>query len=221
MDIQMPIMDGYEATRLIREHEKKSTPAFGHNTRHRHQIPRTPIIAMTAHAIKGYREKCLAAGLDDFMTKPLKKKEFLNRVYSHIAENIEPDFTRESGERLSDKENPRPTFPGEAPIHLDTILEEFDNDKPFFVEVLEEFIKKVDLQIPDMMAAEKKREFQVLEDQAHAIKGGAANLGAMDLSRAAMVIEQAGRLKQDQNLEKQLQDLETQFSRLKKFTKQI
>jgi HPt (histidine-containing phosphotransfer) domain-containing protein len=72
-----------------------------------------------------------------------------------------------------------------------------------------------------MMAAEKKREFQVLEDQAHAIKGGAANLGAMDLSQAAMVIEQAGRLKQDLNLEKQLHNLKTQFSRLQKFTKQI
>ena len=221
MDIQMPIMDGYEATRLIREHEKKSTTAFGHHTGQRQSIPRTPIIAMTAHAIKGYREKCLAADLDDFMTKPLKKKVFLDRVYSHITGKTEPGFARKSGEIPSDKEPLRPTFPGEAPIHLDEILEEFDNDKHFFVEVLEEFIKNVERQIPDMRTAEKKKEFQVLTDQAHAIKGGAANLGAMDLSRAAMVIEQAGRLKQDQNLEKQLQNLETQFSRLQKFTYQI
>ena len=174
MDIQMPIMDGYEATRLIREYEKKSTGAFGHNTglKHRHRIPRTPIIAMTAHAIKGYREKCLAAGLDDFMTKPLKKKEFLHRVDSHIAGKNEPNFARKSGETPSDKEKARPTFPGEAPIHLDEMLAEFDNDKPFFLEVLEEFIKSVEQKIPDMIAAEKKKQFQVLEDQAHAIKGG-------------------------------------------------
>ena len=221
MDIQMPIMDGYEATRLIREHEKKTITPFVHSTGLRHPIPRTPIIAMTAHAIKGYREKCLAADLDDFMTKPLNKKEFLDRVYSHIAGKIEPDFARKSGEIPSDKEKPRPTFPGEAPIHLDEILAEFDNDKPFFLEVLKEFIKTVEHRIPNMRAAEKKKQFQLLTDQAHAIKGGAANLGAVDLSRAAMAIEQAGRLSQDQPLEKQLQDLETQFSRLQKFTRQI
>ena len=142
-------------------------------------------------------------------------------VVSHIAGKNEPNFARKSGETPSDKEKARPTFPGEAPIHLDEMLAEFDNDKPFFLEVLEEFIKSVEQKIPDMIAAEKKKQFQVLEDQAHAIKGGAANLGAMDLSRAAMAIEQAGRLSQDQNLEKQLQNLETQFARLQEFTKQI
>jgi PAS domain S-box-containing protein len=218
MDIQMPVMDGYEATRLIREHEKISPTPVGRNTPGQEQrVTRTPIIAMTAHAIKGYREKCLAAGLDDFMAKPLKKKEFLNRIHAHIAENIEPGFAQKSGERSSNMGPRLVTFPGEAPIHLDKILKEFDNDMPFFIEVLEEFIKSVEHKIPDMMAAEKKKQFQLLRDQAHAIKGGAANLGALDLSRAAMAVEQAGRLKQDQDLQEQLQDLESQFYRLQKF----
>jgi len=68
MDIQMPVMDGFEATGKIREIEKQA------------QRPRVPIIALTAHAIKGYREKCLASDMDDYLTKPIRKKVLIDAV---------------------------------------------------------------------------------------------------------------------------------------------
>ncbi len=72
MDVQMPIMDGLEATRLIREHEKQSNTHI-------------PIIALTAHAMKGDRERCLEAGMDDYISKPINYQELMeaiNRIHT-------------------------------------------------------------------------------------------------------------------------------------------
>ena len=61
MDIEMPIMDGYEATRRLRDAERGAA--------------RVPVIALTAHAIAGYRERVMRAGMDDYLTKPLRREE--------------------------------------------------------------------------------------------------------------------------------------------------
>ena len=71
MDIQMPVLDGFEATSLIRQQEKE-------DLRH------IPIVAMTAHAMKGDREKCLAAGMDDYISKPINTDE-LHAIIGRIA----------------------------------------------------------------------------------------------------------------------------------------
>ncbi|TAE26779.1 MAG: response regulator [Candidatus Kapaibacterium sp.] len=68
MDIQMPVMDGFEATKVIREQEKI------------HNNPRVPIIAITAHVMEHYREKCLAIGMNDYLAKPVKKKQLNDMI---------------------------------------------------------------------------------------------------------------------------------------------
>ena len=75
MDIQMPVMDGFEATQAIRDLEKDSG---------RH----TPIIALTAHAINGYREKCLERGLDDYLSKPMKIADLNAKIAEHLPQRL-------------------------------------------------------------------------------------------------------------------------------------
>ena len=87
MDVQMPEMDGFEATRTIRAWERE------------HNVGRTPIIALTAHAIAGYREQCLQLGMDDYLTKPLKKDLLLATVARYLAdyENPPPPLLAKGG----------------------------------------------------------------------------------------------------------------------------
>ncbi len=68
MDCQMPIMDGFEATRQVREHEKKNN------------LTHIPIIALTANAMKGDKERCIQAGMDDYLSKPVRQKNFAEMI---------------------------------------------------------------------------------------------------------------------------------------------
>jgi len=78
MDVQMPIMDGFEATAAIRERER---PAGKH----------TPIIAMTAHALKGYEERCLSAGMDGYVSKPIRTAELVATIERVLGKNSAVD----------------------------------------------------------------------------------------------------------------------------------
>jgi CheY-like chemotaxis protein len=86
MDIQMPIMDGYEATRHIREWEfKVQDELFDLTDRPLPVIDyRLPIIALTAHALKGEKEKCLAADMDDYIAKPLDEQDLYRVLFDWI-----------------------------------------------------------------------------------------------------------------------------------------
>jgi CheY-like chemotaxis protein len=134
MDIQMPELDGYQATRQIRDHEaglakNGDTPADG--------PPRVPIIAMTAHAVKGHRTSCLAAGMDDYMSKPLKRAALLDMVAKWSGKDRSP-VIESPGAVGADDSSASPEMTS-LPMAWEVALAEFDEDNDFLAEVISDF----------------------------------------------------------------------------------
>ncbi|MFH1135412.1 MAG: PAS domain S-box protein [Pseudomonadota bacterium] len=217
MDIQMPIMDGYAATQKIREIENKIGAPPGQDGRPR----RLPIIAMTAHAFKGYREKCLDAGMDDYITKPLLREELLNlvrrwspnvaRFPNHepplpAAPPAPPDgFSDEAGD------------PGAPPLDLAAAVREFMGKEDLVKEICGQFLENVQAQIARMREAAPNGELEAIWREAHSIKGGAGNLTARPLSRAAAALEQSAKSGHTKEVYEFLEAVEAEFARLRDF----
>ncbi len=184
MDIQMPLMDGYEASQRIRDLEKQ--PAGSDPV-----LERTPIVAMTAHAVSGIRDKCAQAGMDDYISKPLRRDDLITMVEKWtLSKTAKTNALRETGFQPHGKIN----IPAaNAPIDIEKVLKEFGNDRDFLMEVLNEFIGIVGELIPKIQQAVVSKDADTLKQETHSIKGGAANLTADELAEAAGVLEGMGK----------------------------
>ncbi len=180
MDVQMPEMDGFEATADIRAHEMKiSIPG---NTVH------VPIIAMTAHAMKGYRELCLERGMDDYIAKPALKMDILSMVETWTGKEPVCPMRDMSQSSVDD----RPTEMA-APMDYDRALDEYDGNREFLVELLIGFLKKAHLQIKTIRQSLADGNAEVVLKEVHAMKGGAGLLTAAAISGVAMELETIGK----------------------------
>ncbi|MFA5902980.1 MAG: PAS domain S-box protein [Desulfobacula sp.] len=209
MDIQMPEMDGYEATQKIREIEKHIS---GNLT---NRPFRTPLIAMTAHAMKGYREKCIEADMDDYLTKPLKRKDLIAMVEKWVPSHKAMQST------IPEKGNEIITQTSSLPMDIPKALEEFENDEDFLNDVVAEFLDNVGHQIDIIRSAIAAKDFETIQKQGHAIKGGAANLTAMKLSEAAFTLEKKGEERVPDHLGVALTRLVSEYETLCRFIEQV
>ncbi len=201
MDIQMPEMDGCEATGLIRSLEgKMAGPGDA-------AYSKIPIIAMTAHAIKGYREKCLAAGMDDYMTKPLRKAQVLEMVGKWI--DNKPLGNSDAMSERSEQNRDPDIFDAQK------ALDEFEGDDEFLREVLDEFFEILVTQLTEIKTALEENDTSTIARHAHAIKGGAANLTADRLSQIAHDLELMGKSGSIDGGDRIFEQLEKEIKRLK------
>jgi PAS domain S-box-containing protein len=200
MDVQMPDMDGFEATKIIRKMEGKEK--------------HTPIIAMTAHAMKGDRERCLKAGMDDYVSKPIEPKEIFTIIEkwtksSDKKERVLPVGKPREEEQIMD-----------VPIDMETTLKRFDGDKDFFKELMLEFLSYIPKQLQILNEAVKNGDAKLVEKEAHTIKGAAGNLGARNLADSALKLELLGRNGDLENAQKLMVELESEVKRVEEYVNQ-
>ena len=171
MDVQMPEIDGLEATQLIRKYEAGES--------------HVPIIAMTAHAMKGDRERCLEAGMDDYLSKPLVSKEVLKKIEDWA--NIDAFEVVPTGKLLeTEKENGK----GNAiPFDIDKALNQLGIDRGFLNELLQDFQRDLNYKFDQLNDALQVGDFEKISDLAHNVKGAAATLCADETSKLAKALE--------------------------------
>ena len=168
MDCYMPEMDGFEATAEIRrmEGEKKHTV----------------IIALTANAIKGYRKKCLAAGMDDYLSKPIR----LHDVQATLERWIPHDQPVAKVVKKTNRKRKREVSPKDVfnPARLQELLNMFKKaGKDFVPAVVEPFLKNMEESIPLLKDAVQQGHAAGLRETAHRLKGGSTNLGMQKISQ--------------------------------------
>ncbi len=175
MDIQMPVMDGFEAARAVRAAERGQADR-----------PPVPIVALTAHAGKSDRAQCLAAGMDDYLPKPISPDK-LQDILTGVA-------SRKYGRDAPQKEPATGNGPPAPQVAIDkkVLQEAFDQDWEFFKEVVDVFLMDFPPMIDLMRRAVTDEDPATFGRQAHAIKGMVKLFQAEAAVRMARSLEEAG-----------------------------
>jgi signal transduction histidine kinase/CheY-like chemotaxis protein len=182
MDVQMPEMDGLEATALIRQREKPTG---------RHM----PIVAMTAHAMKGDREMCLETGMDDYIAKPIESSD-LDRVLARYRPNGRPALTAAAV-----------PIAAKSDFDRDAALALMGGDEAMLAEVAGLFLKDAPLRLASMADALARADAVALNRHAHALKGSSAYLAVDSITKAALSLETLGKRNEWQGAPEILQTL--------------
>ncbi len=198
MDCQMPEMDGLSATKAIRDGEQRTS---------RH----VPIVALTAHAIDGDREGCLAAGMDDYMTKPFKQSELANMIQKWVQRSgDEAALTSDQSKAVPVEPIQSPSDlteqgPGQTPVSAlpdellaDQVLDQLRAlrrpGRPDPVaKILTSFLESSATYVSAIHQAVVHQDAKALFHAAHALKSSSAMIGAMELSRVLKDFELLGR----------------------------
>jgi two-component system sensor histidine kinase/response regulator len=196
MDLQMPEMDGFEATAAIREQEK----ATGKHL---------PIIAMTAHAMEGDRERCLRAGMDGYVAKPVTANGLFEAIESQVSARRDLEAPA-----LHPKEV-------EGSLDMEALLASVEGDMDLLMDILGQFVEDRLRLLSQIEHAISRGDAKVLEHTAHTLKGALGALGAKPAFEAALRLEAighsgdlSGAAAAEAELQKELEHLEAAFAAL-------
>ncbi len=183
MDVRMPIMDGFEATKFIRANFQPPKS-------------KTPIIALTANAIKGDDEKCIRAGMNDYISKPFQPETLKNKIISNM--DLE-GFTKKIINRPKSDENQNNV------IDLTYLREMSDNDTDFITDMVKSFINQSPKDIENIWFHYANNEFDEVANLIHKIKPSITFMGIHELKDLVLEIEENAKNKKIDPLKKQLE----------------
>ncbi len=192
MDVQMPEMDGIEATRRVRERERREDGA--------HQ----PIVAMTALVMKGDKERCLAAEMDGYLSKPIKPQELDDVLDRYAAEK--------QGEGVVTT-MPISVARGDT-VDVKELLERVEDDVEFIAELLEIFREDYPQKLAAIRASLSAGDSEGVKRSAHALKGALANLSAKQAASLAAKVEAEGGAGRLENVPSLLVELESELPKV-------
>ncbi|HTB17426.1 MAG TPA: MHYT domain-containing protein [Bryobacteraceae bacterium] len=198
-DCQMPEMDGYELSRQIRD------PLSGVLN------PQIPIIAVTAHSLSGDRERCVAAGMDDYLSKPVRP-ELLDRALSQWigAGRSAPEAVNSSAAEL-----PQPASRAEGRFDADDLIERLMGNQALAKRVAEAFVSSMPQELLALSTAIRNSDSEAVVIAAHSIKGAAANAAGTAVSDLAAKLESLGRAGDIDSAAEILPELHAEFQSLK------
>jgi len=205
MDVQMPEMNGYEATAAIRDIEAGSDR-------------RIPIIAMTAHAMKGDRERCLEAGMVGYVSKPVEAPALYEAIEalapSHRGDppaDDSPDGDAPLAEPLLGEAVARAGLPVLA---REEVMDRFGDDQELLRELVSLFFDELPGLLDELRTALAQNDARVFERAAHTLKGAVSNFGALATAEAAFELEKLGRRRELTGADEGLAQLERELARL-------
>ncbi len=182
MDCQMPVMDGYTATEEIRAREQGSD---------RH----IPIVAMTAHAMKGDRERCIEAGMDDHFTKPIDSKAVLQILHRWL-----PKISPETQQSAPEKTFPAPETPGIEPssdtlpiLDPEQVIALTGGNVAMYERITKVFLKHLPERLEELRAAFSEENTPEITRLAHSIQGATGSVGGKRLRQLALQLEMDAR----------------------------
>ncbi len=195
MDCQMPMMDGFEAAQTIRG---GATSVLN---------PAVPIIAMTANAMQGDRERCIQSGMDDYIAKPVQPKDLVEKLSLWLSkEKTQPVAVAEKMQGKDMEYSDLEVF-GEKELQSRLM-----NDLALVRRIIKAFFSDTPLHVSELKLALAQKEYDDARRLAHNIKGSAANISAKALNQAALTLENLIKAGKSEEFDSAFQRLETQFA---------